>query len=923
MVSSFRVSSSSSSSALLSLVVLASTALAQSDSNNSTSTQPSAATASTSTVVSALVFNLVIFAVEITIFLLLRAKFRVVYQPKSYLGPPDERSQPQNPSLFGWVMPWLKTPAITVFERQGLDAYMYLAFLWMMIEMFVPIWLLSWAVLMPVYAANSGGTSTGFNKFTMGNIGFTAQQQKRLAAPFLIQVFATAWILYCIRRTTKEFIYLRQKFLTSPKTIAQHQSRTILVTGIPNELLSERKLTQLYSHLPGGVVKVWLHRDVKELPDLVDERTKACNRLEAAETTVIKKAYKKVNKKKVPEGGLEDAEAAQDPINKYLIKKERPTHKLGKVPCMGEKVDSIEWCREEIARLNKLIGEKRAAIATDYKEYPPLNAAFILFKTQVAAHLAVNAQAHHEPYRMNERYMGAHPADVVWSNLNMNPYDKKIRTVIGWAITIGLVVFWVIPVGFVGVISNIKGLSEKVPFLSFLNLDALKVPVGIFQGILPTVMIAVLNMLLPIFLRLLARLSGVPTKTGIELSLMTRFFLFQIIQNFLFLTIVSGSAADVTKFANDLANNPTSFPGTIASAIPKGSTFFLSFIALQGLTGTASGFLRVAPLAVYYVKLYLLGSTPRKVWHINNDMGSLAWGTVFPTTTLITVITLGYMVIAPIVTGFAVVTFFLFWLLYKYQFIYVLDCRPETETAGLFFPKAVNQVFAGLYLEQVMLTALFFVSQSKVVNADGTDDSSSQSAIAQGALMVVLIVATAGFHYFLLDSFGSLNNSLPLTLVTDGFAPEITGTQANGIHELTEKEKLAGDASPSTAGGHAASGSADAEKAALHNATAPLPEHGSTATAGQQQPVPGSARYGHTSHTAQQENKESEETFMHPALLDEQKPIWLPDDKFGIGRAGVASARQHGVEATSEHTAVDEKGRVTTDADCPPGEIVD
>ena len=53
--------------------------------------------------------------------------------------------------------------------------------------------------------------------------------------------------------------------------------------------------------------------------------------------------------------------------------------------------------------------------------------------------------------------------------------------------------------------------------------------VGIIGGILPPVLLAVLMMLLPIVLRLLARFEGIPMRTGLELSLMTRFFIFQVI----------------------------------------------------------------------------------------------------------------------------------------------------------------------------------------------------------------------------------------------------------------------------------------------------------------------------------------------------------------------------------------------------------
>ena len=52
----------------------------------------------------------------------------------------------------------------------------------------------------------------------------------------------------------------------------------------------------------------------------------------------------------------------------------------------------------------------------------------------------------------------------------------------------------------------------------------------------------------------------------------------------------------------------------------------------------AGGFLQIVPLIVYYVKLYLLGSTPRSVWGIKYGKISVAWGTVFPGITLLVVI---------------------------------------------------------------------------------------------------------------------------------------------------------------------------------------------------------------------------------------------------------------------------------------------
>lgn len=52
---------------------------------------------------------------------------------------------------------------------------------------------------------------------------------------------------------------------------------------------------------------------------------------------------------------------------------------------------------------------------------------------------------------------------------------------------------------------------------------------GLISGILSPALLTVLNMLLPTILRVLARFEGATRKTGIELSLMNRYFLFQVV----------------------------------------------------------------------------------------------------------------------------------------------------------------------------------------------------------------------------------------------------------------------------------------------------------------------------------------------------------------------------------------------------------
>ncbi len=191
-----------------------------------------------------------------------------------------------------------------------------------------------------------------------------------------------------------------------------------------------------------------------------------------------------------------------------------------------------------------------------------------------------------------------------------------------------------------------------------------------------------------------------------------------------------------------------------------------------------------------------------------------------------------------------------------------------------------------------MLTAIFFLAQSQ----DANGNNKKQSAIPEGAFMVILIVIVIGFHYFLNDSFRELETALPLTLAVDGTsAAQIEHGQDRTSGETAFNEKRA----------HG-QGSSSVEAAPAIQAGANGKGYEADVTPGEKKQEPIS--------------DEHDSAFYHPSLTGEQKPIWLPNDKFGIGRAAVASARKAGLDATYKHTSVTEKGQVETDAYEPPGE---
>ena len=125
-----------------------------------------------------------------------------------------------------------------------------------------------------------------------------------------------------------------------------------------------------------------------------------------------------------------------------------------------------------------------------------------------------------------------------------------------------------------------------------------------------------------------ARLEGIPLKTGIELSLMTRFFIFQVIHGFLIVTLASGLVDAIPKIAKD----PSSAVTLLATQLPAASTFFLTYFVTTSLAGAAGGLLQIVPLILYYVKMFILGSTPRSVFNIKYTMNQVAWGTLVSST---------------------------------------------------------------------------------------------------------------------------------------------------------------------------------------------------------------------------------------------------------------------------------------------------
>lgn len=280
------------------------------------------------------------------------------------------------------------------------------------------------------------------------------------------------------------------------------------------------------------------------------------------------------------------------------------------------------------------------------------------------------------------------------------------------------------------------------------------------------------------------------------------------------------------------------------------------------------------------------------------------------------VVTIAYSVLQPIINGLACFIFFLLFQLYKYLFLYQFDQPAATDTGGLFFPKAITQVFVGLYVEQICLCALFFLQQ---------DLQGKLSCIPEAALMIVLIVITAGFHLILNDSYGPLLNALPLSLVDRASQDDVNnGDSRESIEDEGAPLREKGVNNGTTTGAELSTTRSDSiRRKPAPSAATKVEEHELVARRRRADDGSNRTTNGDSSSPALN-GGESEERyaglrdFTHPALQP-ARIIWLPEDTLGLNVEEVKDIRARGIEVTTRGAYMNEKGTVDVDT-YPPGE---
>lgn len=923
----------------------------------------------TQSFVTALVTNAAILGVEVGAFTVLKQRLGRIYTPRTYLPPPDKRSKELPPGLWRWIPATLRSPAEDIIHKNGLDAYLFLRFLKLLIVLFGVFWVSTWIVLLPIEAAGVASESrTGLDKYQWGN---DVSQPERYAAHIIMVYLLTCFVLYMIRREMFHFVHMRHQFLISKSHSRLAQARTVLITNVPDELANDHDLRQFCSFVPGGIERIWIYRDSRDLNKNFEARQKACKKLEAASSKLLRAATKewvrrqkaqhkfakkvrkprdveKAEKEAAEEGFDVNALIPPSPSREFMDdlvpEEKRPKHRLGTlgVVGIGKKVDTIEWCKVEIAKLNAAIEEGKQQLG----ERKPLGSAFVECNLQIGAHVLAQCVSYHEPLFMGDKYIEVSPKDMIWSNLDDGAYEMRARYIMSLAATIGLIIAWAAPVAFIGSISNVSGLCARLPWVRWVCSAPTPIP-GIISGVLPPVLLALLMIILPQILRALAWFECIPRYSFLQVSVYKRYYAFLVVHGFLIVTLSSA----ITSTISDIITQPTNAVENLASRLPDASIFFLTYMITQGLTGAASALIQLGPLIFHFIRKWFLGRTPRQAYGVTFLMPAANFGTVLPRISLLATIGLAYSVLSPIINGLATVAFFLLFLAWKFLLTQVFDQPDESETGGQYFYLALSNIFIGLYIEQIALACLFFLNTP----------NAPKTSLAGGILMIVLFVVTALYQVLIHRSFHPISEYLPMSLATKQMAERYK-------HQLGKKEDILPDeefdlfdrdrlksvlrrrmkikpptilgsrdnrdaspkrddeAKPRPSGskertsdvlsrsktGDSLHSETTATSANSSSVAAPTKSHGLDIAP--PEPAPNS-----NGNAEDEEEYLDEHAFDHPSTYAEQPWIWIPKDTLGLSGVLLQEFKEAGVETSDNGSTMDERGTVEVSRN-PPDE---
>ncbi|KAF2716493.1 DUF221-domain-containing protein [Polychaeton citri CBS 116435] len=822
-------------------------------------------------ILAAFIPTLIAAIIYLSAFVLIRNRNRKIYLPRTFLGTVPEKDRTPSSHAYGrsWFHDFKALPDHFVLQHNSLDAFLWLRFLKFVILICLIGCLLTWPILMPINATG-GGRSTQLDRISFSNIA----ENNRLWAHVAVAWAFFSIVILLIARERLHVVGARQAYLLDERRALLLSSRTVLFLNVPREAIQAGNLESTFGR---NAERSWPVQDFGDLEELIATRTGVAHQLESFQMDLIKAACKQQRKQPSQDRNIV-SDAAETERHPTLPKALQQTLPLAKT--INE---AIMKTRDFVSELTNTIDRHREAPS---RNLPNHSAVFVSFSTQLAAHRAFEKVTFKPRLPTQMRFLSIQPKEVLWKNLTMPAEQRLSKAFIALVFVIVFIIFFSIPVGIIGTISNVEYLAQNFKWLSWIN----NLPpwiLGLLTGFVPPFLVSWFTSYVPKLFRHIAKLSGEPTTPQAELKTQVWTFVFQVAQVFLVTTFSSGASAIAKKTVED----PLGAPALLAEALPKASNFYLTYFILQGIASAADNVLNYSDLFSYWFSQYYWNKTPREKFTDYAQMKGMSWGAWYPKFTNLFVIAIAYSCIAPLVLGFAAAGIFLYYLSYRYNVFYVMQTKVDTR--GEAYTRALKQMPTGIYLAELCLIGLM----------------GARKAAAQSAVMIALLVVTAVVNGVLDRMLRPLELYLGHDSLTEQEVPllaqedSVSAQDEEALHTASHIRRLGINLLPRSRAEELSrfldsiiTGSRKRVKNWMHDSSA-----------------------RHTSEDAEELPQMSEEeltkAYTAPAFTSKIPKLWLPKDPHGVSKQIIEENDEVGIPTTDEGAWLDEKGRLGWDKD--------
>jgi calcium permeable stress-gated cation channel len=571
-----------------------------------------------------------------------------------------------------WLATVVPYPHKTLRATHGFDAELLLRYLATQALTFAAVAAIGAAVLLPAFV--TGGNrylppgakerTVGVELLTLANV---PARDARLWAVLAGDVAIVAIILYVQHRNIVHYTSVRREYRAAAASPANF---AVLVLDLPPAARSDAAVFRLFDeHLvPEQVAAVHPVRDAGRLLALRNKYVAAHARREAALAAAGEAARGGT--------GAEGAKGAK-----------------------GAEAAAVA----EGAALAAVVDARADLDASA----PLTHAAFVTFRTRVATMVASNVPAAFNGMKV---VRAPEPAAVYWTRIGVSRRTASLRRYASFAAVCAMTVVWFVPVGLVQALSNFEALGEQKG-LEFMADFRRSAPgfVTLLEGFLPPVLLLVLNLLVPVFLRLILSRARVYSLAQLD-ALVCRFmYIFYLTTTFIANVVVGSLLSAIGSIVKD--PDLVKLVAVLSNTIPSQSSFFLNYTALQLGISAGVGILCIGKLLLQ--PFFMAGAhTERQRRKASDALSAYPFFKVYAITGLHVLIATVYSAVAPLCALFVAIGLAVLYAAMKHVVMY--SDRQLYNSAGLLFKTAWEHNFFSLFMHCVIMIGLFGLKKSPV-----------------------------------------------------------------------------------------------------------------------------------------------------------------------------------------------------------------